>query len=141
MSICSFPRYKYDFPFLETNGVVTVDDNRVGPLYKHVFPPALAPCLSFVGLPWKVAPFPLFELQSKWIAGVLSNRIALPSEEEMTKDIEAFYLSLEESGIPKWHTHNMGTGPANVQVPLYLFCYIKFLLGCFFLYYSVHMCI
>ncbi|MED6199286.1 hypothetical protein PIB30_074539 [Stylosanthes scabra] len=45
--------YKYDFSFLETNGEVSVDDNRVGPLYKHVFPPALAPWLSFVGLPWK----------------------------------------------------------------------------------------
>lgn len=33
---------------------MTVDDNRVGPLYKHVFPPLLAPGLSFVGLPWKV---------------------------------------------------------------------------------------
>ncbi|CAB4279603.1 unnamed protein product [Prunus armeniaca] len=65
--------YKYHFPFLETNGIVTVDDNRVGPLYKHVFPPALAPSLSFVGLPWKVVPFPQFELQSKWIAGLLSN--------------------------------------------------------------------
>lgn len=127
MSICSFSRYKYDFPFLETNSVVTVDDNRVGPLYKHVFPPALAPWLSFVGLPWKVAPFPLFELQSKWIAGVLSNRIALPSEEEMTKDIEAFYLSLEESGIPKRHTHNMGTGTADVQVPLYFLLYPIFI--------------
>ncbi|KAL5098972.1 hypothetical protein RYX36_003299 [Vicia faba] len=100
--------YKYEFPFLETNGVVTVDDSRVGPLYKHVFPPALAPWLSFVGLPWKVAPFPLFELQSKWIAGVLSNRIALPSEEEMIEDIEAFYLSLEASGTPKSYTHNLG---------------------------------
>lgn len=100
--------YKYDFPFLETNGEVTVDDNRVGPLYKHVFPPALAPWLSFVGLPWKVAPFPLFELQSKWIAGILSNRIALPSKEEMAKDVDAFYSSLEASGTPKRYTHNMG---------------------------------
>jgi len=47
-------RYKYHFPFLETNGIVSVDDNRVGPLYKHVFPPHLAPWLSFVGLPCKV---------------------------------------------------------------------------------------
>ncbi|GMN40782.1 hypothetical protein TIFTF001_010003 [Ficus carica] len=45
--------YKYHFPFLETNGTVTVDDNRVGPLYKHVFPPNLAPWLSFVGVPMK----------------------------------------------------------------------------------------
>ncbi|XP_062026007.1 flavin-containing monooxygenase FMO GS-OX-like 2 [Rosa rugosa] len=81
--------YKYHLPFLETNGIVTVDgdDNRVGPLFKHVFPPALAPSLSFVGVPWKTVPFPNFELQSKWIAGVLSNRIALPSKEEMMKDV------------------------------------------------------
>ncbi|CAJ1928365.1 unnamed protein product [Sphenostylis stenocarpa] len=99
--------YKYDFPFLETKGEVTVDDNRVGPLYKHVFPPALSPWLSFVGLPWKVLPFPMFELQSKWIAGILSNRIALPSKEDMAEDIEAFYSSLEASGTPKRYTHNM----------------------------------
>ncbi|XP_016651230.1 PREDICTED: flavin-containing monooxygenase FMO GS-OX-like 5 isoform X1 [Prunus mume] len=100
--------FKYDFPFLETNGIVTVDDNRVGPLYKHVFPPALAPSLSFVGLPWKVVPFPQFELQSKWIAGLLSNRIALPSKEEMMEDIKAFYSLLEASGIPKRYTQNLG---------------------------------
>ena len=47
-------RYKYYFPFLDTKGEVTVDDNRVGPLYKHVFPPALSPGLSFIGLPWQV---------------------------------------------------------------------------------------
>jgi hypothetical protein len=32
-----------------------VDDNCVGPLYKHVFPPQLAPSLSFLGIPWKVS--------------------------------------------------------------------------------------
>lgn len=100
--------YKYHFPFLETNSIVTVDDNRVGPLYKHVFPPLLAPWLSFVGLPWKVAPFPMFEYQCKWIAGCLSGRIGLPSQEDMMDDVQAFYASLEASGIPKRYTHNMG---------------------------------
>ncbi|KAK6158011.1 hypothetical protein DH2020_005325 [Rehmannia glutinosa] len=100
--------YKYHFPFLETNGIVTVEDNRVGPLYKHIFPPTLAPWLSFVGLPWKVVPFPLFEFQNKWIAGVLSGRIPLESKEEMMADIEAFYSSLEASGIPNRYTHQMG---------------------------------
>ncbi|XP_006366746.1 flavin-containing monooxygenase FMO GS-OX-like 4 isoform X1 [Solanum tuberosum] len=99
--------YKYHFPFLETNGIVTVDDNRVGPLYKHVFPPTFAPSLSFVGLPWKVIPFFLCELQSKWIAGVLSGRISLPSKEDMNADIEAFYSSMAASCIPKRYTHNM----------------------------------
>ena len=53
----TFLRYKYHFPFLETNGFVIVDDNRVGPLYKHIFPPALAPWLSFVGIPFQVYPY------------------------------------------------------------------------------------
>ncbi|KAM3687055.1 hypothetical protein ACJW31_10G047300 [Castanea mollissima] len=97
--------YKYHFPFLETNGFVIVDDNRVGPLYKHIFPPALAPWLSFVGIPFQVITFPMFELQSKWIAGVLSNRITLPSQEEMMEDVKAFYSSLEASGTPKRATH------------------------------------
>ncbi|XP_030947988.1 flavin-containing monooxygenase FMO GS-OX-like 4 isoform X1 [Quercus lobata] len=100
--------YKYHFPFLETNGIVTADDNRVGPLYKHMFPPALAPRLSFVGLPWKAIPFPMFELQSKWIGGVLSNRFTLPSQEEMMGDVEAFYSSLETFGTPKRYTHCLG---------------------------------
>ncbi|KAK4486399.1 hypothetical protein RD792_009073 [Penstemon davidsonii] len=72
---CTGYNYHFPFPFLETNGIVTVDDNCVGPLYKRIFPPVVAPCLSFVGLPWKVVPFPLFEFQNKWIARVLSGRI------------------------------------------------------------------
>lgn len=140
--------YKYHFPFLRNIGAVKVDDNRVGPLYKHVFPPTLAPGISFVGLPWKVrdflymfchtwlilvpiigwldqllnhvcfffsfqkwcqvVPFILCELQSRWIAGTLSGRIPLPSEEKMMDDIEAFYAKLDAAGIPKRYTHNIG---------------------------------
>eukprot|EP00258_Populus_trichocarpa_P010879 XP_002319003.3 flavin-containing monooxygenase FMO GS-OX-like 4 [Populus trichocarpa] len=99
--------YKYGFPFLKTDGIVTVDDNRVGPLYKHVFPPILAPWLSFVGIPYWTFPFPTFEVQSKWIAGVLSGRIALPSQEDMVEDVKIYYSELEASGVPKNHTHNL----------------------------------
>lgn len=70
--------YHYAFPFLEGTAAVGTSDNRVGPLYQHVFPPALAPTLAFIGLPWKVLPFPQMELQSKWVARVLSGRAALP---------------------------------------------------------------
>ncbi|KAK3157090.1 hypothetical protein QOZ80_2AG0116030 [Eleusine coracana subsp. coracana] len=98
--------YLYDFPFLGDDSTINVDDNRVDPLYKHVFPPEVAPQLSFIGLPWKVIPFPLFELQSKWVAGVLSGRIELPSKEEMMEDVKAFYLNLEALGWPKRYTHN-----------------------------------
>ncbi|CAH2048044.1 unnamed protein product [Thlaspi arvense] len=99
--------YKYHFPFLDTNGIVTVDDNRV-PLYKHIFPPTLAPSLSFIGIAWKVLPFPMFELQSKWIAGVLSGRITLPSKEDMMVEIKTMYATFEALGIPKRYTHYLG---------------------------------
>uniref|UniRef100_A0ACD5WQX2 Uncharacterized protein n=1 Tax=Avena sativa TaxID=4498 RepID=A0ACD5WQX2_AVESA len=47
--------YKYHFPFLGEEFGISVDDNRVGPLYKHVFPPRLAPSISFIGLSLKVS--------------------------------------------------------------------------------------
>ncbi|KFK40581.1 hypothetical protein AALP_AA2G014700 [Arabis alpina] len=103
-----FQRYKYHFPFLDTNGIVTVDNNRVEPLYKHIFPPTLSPWLSFVGIPWKVMPLPMFELQSKWIAGVLSGRITLPSKEDMMVEIQTLYATLEAKGTPKRYTHHRG---------------------------------
>ncbi|KFK43477.1 hypothetical protein AALP_AA1G130100 [Arabis alpina] len=97
--------YKYRFPFLEPNGYVTIEDNCVGPLYKHVFPPALAPGLSFIGLPSMALQFFMFELQSKWVASVLSGRVKLPSEDKMMEDVIAFYAKLESLDIPKRYTH------------------------------------
>uniref|UniRef100_A0ACD5YI07 Uncharacterized protein n=1 Tax=Avena sativa TaxID=4498 RepID=A0ACD5YI07_AVESA len=100
--------YKYSFPFLGDDSTISVDDNRVGPLYKHVFPPRVAPRLSFIGLPLRVIPFALFELQSNWVAGVLSGRIELPSEEEMTREVMAFYSDLDACGWPRRYTHVLG---------------------------------
>ena len=51
---------------------------RVQPLYQHVFCTE-NPTLSFIGLPWHVVPFPMMELQSKWVASVLSGNSQLPS--------------------------------------------------------------
>jgi Flavin-binding monooxygenase-like len=53
-----------------------------------------------------VIPFPLLELQSKWVAGILSGRIKLPSEEEMIEDVKADYQKVEMKGWPKRYTHD-----------------------------------
>jgi len=100
--------YKYNFPFLRTNGTVSIEDNRVGPLYKHVFPPQLSPRLSFVGICYQVMIiFAAIELQSKWIASVLSGKTILPSKEEMLANVEQHYKDMENQGIPKHHTHRI----------------------------------
>ncbi|MED6205295.1 hypothetical protein PIB30_016481 [Stylosanthes scabra] len=107
-SIIHCTGYKIELPFLETNGVVSIDDNRVGPVYKHVFPPSLAPCLSFVGLTYRDSIFPITELQGKWVARILSGKMMLPSEEEMMKSIEEHYQFMQQNGLPKRFTHYLG---------------------------------
>ncbi|XP_061351991.1 flavin-containing monooxygenase FMO GS-OX-like 9 [Gastrolobium bilobum] len=99
--------YSYAFPFLDTKGMVVVDDDRVGPLYEHTFPPSLAPSLSFIGIPRKIIGFPFFESQAIWIAQLVSGKKTLPSWEEMMKSIKEFYHSREVAGIPKYCTHEI----------------------------------
>ncbi|CAM8914365.1 unnamed protein product [Rhodiola kirilowii] len=99
--------YSYSFPFLDTQGIITVDDDRVGPLYEHTFPPSLVPSLSFIGIPRKLIGFPFFEAQAKWVAQLLSGKRTLPSYEDMMVSIKEYYQSRDAAGIPKHNTHDI----------------------------------
>lgn len=44
-------------------------------------------------------------VQAKWVAQVLSGRVALPSKKEMEADTEAFYELLKSHNVPVRHTH------------------------------------
>ncbi|KAJ1700106.1 hypothetical protein LUZ63_008618 [Rhynchospora breviuscula] len=98
--------YNYSFPFLDVNGII-VDDNQVGPLYKHVFSPRYGPYLSFVGITWATIIFLTSELQSKWVARVLSGKCTLPSENEMMSSVKEMYDEMTEVGLPKHFTHRL----------------------------------
>lgn len=50
----------------------------------------------------------MFEIQSKWVAAVLSGRVILPSQDKMMEDIIEWYATLDVLGIPKRHTHKLG---------------------------------
>ncbi|GJN10533.1 hypothetical protein PR202_ga28632 [Eleusine coracana subsp. coracana] len=101
--------YDYSYPFLDTGGAVTVDDNRVGPLFKHTFPPALAPEHSFVGVPKKVVVPRFYEVQAKWVAQVLSGRRRLPLVEKMLSSVEEYHRTQEAAGVPKQFSHDLWT--------------------------------
>lgn len=73
--------YHYSFPFLK-DGIIDVVDNWVHPLYKELIPPT-HPTIAFVGLPYAVIPFPLFEIQAKWFARMLAGGFELPSQSRM----------------------------------------------------------
>ncbi|GJN09996.1 hypothetical protein PR202_ga28054 [Eleusine coracana subsp. coracana] len=102
--------YKYSFPFLDTGGVVTVDEDGscVGPLFEHTFPPTLAPELSFVGMPKKRLFVPwFFEAQGRWIARVLSGRSKLPPVSEILRAVEECRQAREDAGVPAKYAHDI----------------------------------
>ncbi|CAK9166043.1 unnamed protein product [Ilex paraguariensis] len=45
------------------------------------------------------------ELQSKWVARLLSGKAVLPSESEMLADVEVHYRNMKERQTPKHNTH------------------------------------
>ena len=73
-----------------------------------MFPPAFAPGLSLLGLPFKVVPFPQHELQAKLVARVLSGKAVLPSREEMEQHTAASDTSMMARGVPLRHYHMQG---------------------------------
>ena len=50
----------------------------------------------------------MFELQSKWVAAVLSGRVMLPSEDKTMEDVTAFYAKRDANKLPKRYTHKLG---------------------------------
>lgn len=98
--------YDYHFPFLPERILSAPRDKRVHPLYKHLFH-ASYPCgsLSFIGIPWRVVPFPLCEVQARWVAKVLKGKVKLPSSAAMLADIQLHYKQLEENNLPMAMAH------------------------------------
>jgi hypothetical protein len=77
--------YRISFPFIPAD-VLEVKDNEL-PLYKMVVPPELDG-LYFIALLQPLgAIMPLAEAQSEWVADLLAGESALPSREEMWKEI------------------------------------------------------
>jgi len=100
--------YRYHLPFLEK--VIPVDNNRVGPLYYDIIPSDHMN-LGFIGLPYLVIPFPLFQIQARWFAKLLAGKIEKPSAEQMSE-----WLSVDlkrKSNQPVRHHHRL----AEKQIP------------------------
>jgi hypothetical protein len=111
--------YRYHFPFLDADGLgssgqqggallhETRDAGAVAPLYRHVFA-AAAGGLSFVGVPFKVAPFRCMELQAQWVASVLAGRAQLPPPGAMAREAAEEREAAEARGVPAHHSHTLG---------------------------------
>lgn len=98
--------YNYSFPFLDLKALgLSVEQQHVEPVYQHMFPPGYAPGLAFIGLPWRVVPFPLFELQAKLCARLLSQRCSLPCAEVMADAVQQHAAELAAQGVRPEQSH------------------------------------
>lgn len=91
-------------PFLQED-IVDTTRSHVRPLYQHLMTQEYGPSLSFIGLPFKIIPFPQFELQCKYVARMLSGRVEAPASEEMEAWIHAHYKFAEQTGMEDRHLH------------------------------------
>jgi hypothetical protein len=112
--------YEYQFPFLKTN-TVGVSDNRVHPLYMDMVPPDF-PGLAFIGLPFLVIPFPLFEMQARWFSRVLTGDAILPSSREMKLAVSQREAELTKRGVKNRHYHKLGDKQTDYVNQLALAC-------------------
>lgn len=98
--------YRYHFPFLDSSSGVTVSDNgrTVHGLIQHCV--SLAnPTLCFLGLVWKVIPFPLFQDQATFFTSVLTGATT-------TADLQALHATELKHratlNIPPRYRHLLG---------------------------------
>ncbi|XP_033648047.1 flavin-containing monooxygenase FMO GS-OX-like 4 [Asterias rubens] len=100
--------YEYTFPFLKPECEVEVDRNRVTPLYRHIIHTQF-PSLSFIGIPWKVCPFPQISCQVRFAMAALDGTMKLPSQTEMNADIQKDYDQRRNKWkMPHRYAHMMG---------------------------------
>lgn len=99
--------YRYTFPFLDANCSVTIEDERVTPLYKHIIH-ARYPSMALLGICKKICPFPQFDCQVLFFISMLDGSQPVPSQEEMEADIEAEYQQRQAEGLPQRYAHLMG---------------------------------
>jgi hypothetical protein len=95
--------YKVTFPFLDDR-VVRTRDNHID-LYRRVVDPD-HPGLYFVGLVQPIgAVMPLAEIQSAWVADLITGHGALPSYDEMRVQIRRYDESVRKRYVAsKRHT-------------------------------------
>ncbi|CAG9766253.1 unnamed protein product [Ceutorhynchus assimilis] len=99
--------YRYSFPFLNDSCEITIDDNHIQPLYKHMIH-IDRPTMCFIGVPFNVCTFQMFDLQARYFCKYLTGAMDLPSKEEMRMHTEKDMENRKAKGYTKRQMHMMG---------------------------------
>lgn len=99
--------YKYTFPFLSVDCGVTVDDNYVSPLFKHVLN-INRPSMGFIGLPFQVCASQMFDLQARFCISLWTDGNKMLTKAEMQADTDEEMAGRWSRGYTKRQAHMMG---------------------------------
>ena len=99
--------YEYDFPFLSNECGITVENNRVQHLYKHIFN-IQHPSMAFIGIHIKVLPLFDMNMQVKAALSIFTGKRRLPDKRDMLEDEEEDYKErILKLGLLPSDTHNI----------------------------------
>jgi len=98
--------YRFAFPFLSDGCCPAIlhDGQVVDGLYLHLIHAAF-PTMSFIGIPKRVCPFPLFDRQARFVVATLDGRFRLPSTEEMLDVVRKEMAAFVAAGKDPRHFH------------------------------------
>ncbi|KAK4884288.1 hypothetical protein RN001_000559 [Aquatica leii] len=99
--------YEYKFPFLPASTGITVSNNWVKPLYKHIVNIEY-PTMFFIGIPFFSAAFLVSDIQARFAVSVIEKKTILPSKSEMLHELNNYITKLRMEKIPQRHVHKLG---------------------------------
>ena len=103
--------YRYSFPFLSER-LLKVRNNYVHGLHQQLVS-IERPSLAFVGLPFRIVPFPVFQRQARWLARVFTDWFALPTRLEMRNKLATSMREKRRQGEAVRHFHRLD----DLQIP------------------------
>ncbi|KAF5274054.1 hypothetical protein FQR65_LT04452 [Abscondita terminalis] len=98
--------YEYKFPFLSESCGITVTDNWVRPLYKHVVN-IEHPTMVFIGITSSSTAFIVNEYQVQFSFGFIKGDFNLPTREVMQNDLENYVAGLKQKTGGKKYVHRL----------------------------------
>lgn len=99
--------YLYNFQFLHESCGIVVEDNCVEPLYKHLVN-IQHPSMCFIGVPYYVCAFSMFDLQVRYYVRSMNGTFRLPSTAQMVQHWEEEKQERASRGYTKRQAHMMG---------------------------------
>ncbi|KAF7283945.1 hypothetical protein GWI33_022771 [Rhynchophorus ferrugineus] len=98
--------YVYSYPFLTDRCGIKIENNWVQYVYKHIVN-VEHPSMGFIGVTFKVCPFPTFDIQVRFFLEFIKN-IRRLTKEQMMADIMNDVAKRKAQAMPAHHVHKIG---------------------------------